>query len=187
LDRDSLISQAMEHASDNAEKWDGNIRGEHGKRYLATVRWVSNYRTIRTVVMLQDEQGADAQRAVQRWRYETNAILVFILLACLCWHFTRKMIQPIKEAHEQQNQFVRSPQTLCKPPKQCRINIWELNRRQKEAKEIVIEPGEQCLKPYECWYYGYSHGGKQTEERGDNCCHFKLSEAISRRSRQISS
>ena len=47
-------------------------------------------------------------------------------------------------------------------------HIWELNRRQKEPEEIVIEPGEQCLKPYECWYYGYCHGGKQTEERGDD-------------------
>ena len=28
-------------------------------------------------------------------------------------------------------------------------HIWELNRRQKEPEEIVIEPGEQCLKPYE--------------------------------------
>ena len=80
-DRDSLISQAVEHASDYNERWDGTIRGEHGERYLATVRRVSNYRFIRTVVMLQDEQGADAQRARQRWRYAAISIVVFILIA----------------------------------------------------------------------------------------------------------
>ena len=36
-------------------------------------------------------------------------------------------------------------------------NIWDLNRRQKEPEEIYIEPGDQCTKPYECWYYGYCH------------------------------
>lgn len=39
-------------------------------------------------------------------------------------------------------------------------HIWDLNRRQKESDEIMIEPGEQCLNPYECWYYGYCHGGE---------------------------
>ena len=91
-DRDSLISQAMEHASDNAERWDGTIRGEHWERYLATVRRVSNYRFIRTVVMLQDEQSADAQRAGQRLRYAAIAILVFILIAYLTDFFMRSMV-----------------------------------------------------------------------------------------------
>jgi hypothetical protein len=36
-------------------------------------------------------------------------------------------------------------------------NIWELNRMQKEAEEVMAEPGEQCCKPYECWYYQYCH------------------------------
>ena len=36
-------------------------------------------------------------------------------------------------------------------------NIWNLNRLQKELDEIQIKPGEQCSKPYECWYYGYCH------------------------------
>ena len=36
-------------------------------------------------------------------------------------------------------------------------NIWDLNRMQKQPEEIQITPGEQCLKPYECWYYGYCH------------------------------
>lgn len=37
-------------------------------------------------------------------------------------------------------------------------NIWNLNRMQKEKNEIQVEVGEQCKKPYECWYYGYCHG-----------------------------
>ena len=126
-DRDSLISQAMEHASDYNERWDGTIRGEHGERYLATVRRVSNYRFIRTVVMLQDEQGADGQRAGQRWRYAAIAIFVFILIAYLCWHFTGKMIQPIKEAHEQQNQFVSAASHDLRTPLQViRVNAEAL-------------------------------------------------------------
>lgn len=36
-------------------------------------------------------------------------------------------------------------------------NIWNLNRMQKGAEEIMVEPGEQCCDPYECWYYGYCH------------------------------
>jgi len=36
-------------------------------------------------------------------------------------------------------------------------HIWDLNRMQKEPEEIVVEPGEQCMKPYECWYYAYCH------------------------------
>ena len=37
-------------------------------------------------------------------------------------------------------------------------HIWDLNRMQKQREEIVVEPGEQCTNPYECWYYGYCHG-----------------------------
>ena len=36
-------------------------------------------------------------------------------------------------------------------------NIWDLNRMQKQAEEVKVEPGEQCTKPYECWYYSYCH------------------------------
>ena len=42
-------------------------------------------------------------------------------------------------------------------------NIWDLNRMQKEPEEVQVEIGEQCCKPYECWYYGYCHG--EQEER----------------------
>ena len=37
-------------------------------------------------------------------------------------------------------------------------HIWNLNRLQKEREEIRTEPGEQCTRPYECWYYAYCHG-----------------------------
>jgi hypothetical protein len=37
-------------------------------------------------------------------------------------------------------------------------HIWDLNRRQKEPEEIEVEPGDQCLHPYQCWYYEYCHG-----------------------------
>lgn len=46
-------------------------------------------------------------------------------------------------------------------------HIWDLNRRQKEPEEIMIEPGVQCLSPYECWYYGYCHGGELPPKSGD--------------------
>lgn len=36
-------------------------------------------------------------------------------------------------------------------------NLWDLNRMQKQAEEVDVEPGEQCMDPYECWYYGYCH------------------------------
>ena len=42
-------------------------------------------------------------------------------------------------------------------------NIWDLNRMQKEPQEVMVEPGDQCCTPYECWYYGYCHGqGEET-------------------------
>ncbi|MBQ8161578.1 MAG: hypothetical protein IJ083_12650 [Clostridia bacterium] len=44
-------------------------------------------------------------------------------------------------------------------------NIWDLNRMQKEKEEVIVQPGDQCTEPYECWYYGYCHGG--TEDRRD--------------------
>lgn len=43
-------------------------------------------------------------------------------------------------------------------------NIWDLNRMQKQPEEIQIIPGEQCIKPYECWYYGYCHGTMEGEK-----------------------
>ena len=44
-------------------------------------------------------------------------------------------------------------------------HIWELNRMQKEREEVAAEPGDQCMYPYECWYYGYCHGEKSLPEQ----------------------
>lgn len=46
-------------------------------------------------------------------------------------------------------------------------NIWNLNRMQKQAEEYEIEPGEQCTKPYECWYYAYCHGTRAVEDAAE--------------------
>ena len=45
------------------------------------------------------------------------------------------------------------------------FDIWELNRMQKEKEENGTEPGEQCMKPYECWYYEYCHGIRKEPEQ----------------------
>ena len=42
-------------------------------------------------------------------------------------------------------------------------HIWDLNRMQKETEEVEIQPGEQCVKPYECWYYDYCHRCEQND------------------------
>ena len=44
-------------------------------------------------------------------------------------------------------------------------NIWDLNRMQKQSEEVMVEPGEQCTCPYECWYYGYCHGDRPLPEQ----------------------
>ena len=44
-------------------------------------------------------------------------------------------------------------------------HIWDLNRMQKGPEEIAAEPGEQCSKPYECWYYEYCHGENREPEQ----------------------
>ena len=42
-------------------------------------------------------------------------------------------------------------------------HIWDLNRmQQKQDEEVEIEPGEQCLKPYACWYYRSAPQGRTT-------------------------
>ena len=42
-------------------------------------------------------------------------------------------------------------------------NIWDLNRMQKEREEVLVEPGEHCSEPYECWYYDYCHGRRDEQ------------------------
>ena len=36
-------------------------------------------------------------------------------------------------------------------------HIWDLNTMQKQPEEVITDPGEQCEKPYRCWYYSYCH------------------------------
>lgn len=42
-------------------------------------------------------------------------------------------------------------------------NIWRLGKIKKQAEEIQQEPGEQCSKPYQCWYWGYCHKTKEIQ------------------------
>ena len=44
-------------------------------------------------------------------------------------------------------------------------NIWDLNRMWKEKEEVHADPGEQCTRPYECWYYDYCHGTRKVPEQ----------------------
>ena len=37
-------------------------------------------------------------------------------------------------------------------------HIWDLNRIKKQKDEPETEPGEQCVRPYECWYRAYCSG-----------------------------
>ena len=46
-------------------------------------------------------------------------------------------------------------------------HIWDLNKMQKQSEEIDVPVGEQCSKPYECWYYDYCHNGTQQITLGD--------------------
>ena len=43
-------------------------------------------------------------------------------------------------------------------------HIWDLNRMQKEREEVKTEPGDQCIHPYECWYYDYCHNTLKEEQ-----------------------
>lgn len=45
-------------------------------------------------------------------------------------------------------------------------HIWDLNRMQKQREELQVSVGEQCTKPYECWYYAYCHDGGEQIEMG---------------------
>ena len=42
-------------------------------------------------------------------------------------------------------------------------NIWSLNSMQKQPEEVEVATGEQCTKPYRCWYYEYCHQDQTTE------------------------
>lgn len=153
-DRNALISQAMRLVPDNSERWDGEIEGEYGERYLATVRRISNYRYIRTLVVLQDERAADAQRSQQILTYTGIVILALSLIFWFCWYFTGRMIQPIKDAHEQQNQFVSAASHDLRTPLQIiRINAEALKLNPPNRDNFI----DQILKEL-------SHVGKLSED-----------------------
>lgn len=66
---------------------------------------------------------------------------------------------------DEENPFV--PVEVTRQVKACyswiNENIWDLNRMQKEKEEVQTEPGEQCIYPYECWYFAYCHGQKKED------------------------
>jgi len=41
-------------------------------------------------------------------------------------------------------------------------HIWDLNRMKKQPEEIMVEMGEQCQSPYDCWYCDYCRRLKNT-------------------------
>ena len=64
---------------------------------------------------------------------------------------------------DEENPFVPVEITEQAKPLASWVNghIWDLNRMQKEREEPAEEPGEQCVSPYECWYYAYCHGDRK--------------------------
>lgn len=38
-------------------------------------------------------------------------------------------------------------------------NIWEFSKIKNSKQEVLVDMGEQCLCPYECWYYEYCKSG----------------------------
>ena len=74
----------------------------------------------------------------------------------------------VTHGDDEENPFVQNDVTAQAKgySKWINDNIWDLNRMQKQPDEIEVEPGEQCSKPYECWYYGYCH--KSSEGRGES-------------------
>lgn len=65
----------------------------------------------------------------------------------------------VTHANDEENPFVINDVTEQAKAyaKWVNDNIWDLNRMQKEPEEVQVEVGEQCSKPYECWYYRYCH------------------------------
>ena len=74
----------------------------------------------------------------------------------------------VTHGDDKENPFVQNDVTAQAKgySKWINDNIWDLNRMQKQPDEIEVEPGEQCSKPYECWYFGYCH--KSSEGRGES-------------------
>ena len=137
-DRDTLIQRAMDAAADGDGSWDGVITGEHGERYLASIRQISEYRNVRTVVILQDMKAADGQRLIQRLICAGIAVLALTLISLFCWLFTGWATQPIREAHEKQNQFVSAASHDLRTPLQVmRTNTEALKLNPPDAEFFI--------------------------------------------------
>lgn len=65
----------------------------------------------------------------------------------------------VTHGEDEENPFVLNEVTVKAKgySKWINDNIWNLNRMQKQSEEVQVDVGEQCAKPYECWYYGYCH------------------------------
>ena len=117
-DRSALIARAMDAAQGYAERWDGEIRGDHGERYLSSVRRIDRYRMEQIVVMLEDMQREDAQRKMQRLMIAGIALFALLILAIFSWFFTGRVLKPIQEAHDKQNQFIAAASHELRTPQQ---------------------------------------------------------------------
>ena len=65
----------------------------------------------------------------------------------------------VTHGSEEENPFVLNDVTTEAKGYTNWVNdhIWNLNRMQKQAEEVKVEVGDQCFKPYRCWYYEYCH------------------------------
>lgn len=117
-DRTVLIVRTMDAMQNEAEQWDGSIRGDHGERYLAAMRNVGGYRMTQTILMLEDMQREDSQRNNQRLLVAGIAILALSILAVFSWFFTDHALKPIQEAHDKQNQFIAAASHELRTPQQ---------------------------------------------------------------------
>lgn len=153
-DRDVLFARATASAPDADYDWNGVIEGDQGERYLAAIRRIHDYRNARTVVVLQDMRRADAQRLAQRLTYAGIALAALAIISLFCWFFTGRVIHPIQEAHEKQNQFVSAASHELRTPLQViRINAEALKLNPPNPKPFI----EQILSEL-------SHMGRLSED-----------------------
>ena len=153
-DRDTLLASALSSAPAANGDWNGAIKGAQGERYLAAIRRINDYRNARTIVVLQDMRAADAQRHTQRLLYAGIAALALAALIPFCWFFTGRVTQPIREAHERQNQFVSAASHELRTPMQViRINAEALKLNPPDASPFI----DQILQEL-------SHMGRLSED-----------------------
>lgn len=142
-DRELLISHALTAAEGAAGNWQGTVMGELGERYLGAVYSINDYRNARTIVVLRDMREEDAQRRVQRLLYAGIALTAFAVISLFCWFFTGRAVQPIRESHEKQNNFVSAASHELRTPLQViRFNAEALELEPPDPKPFI----EQILK-----------------------------------------